>query len=199
MDTPQLAQLPTPLTPLGAPTGATSDGTTLRMKAGPATDWFVDPNGTGVVDNAPYLWFQPPGDFMLACRVSLEFRATFDAGVLAVHAGPHTWAKLCFEYTPHAEPSVVSVVTRGLSDDANAWTVDGTSVFLRISRIDEAFAFHSSIDGKDWSLVRYFTIDGAATARVGFLAQAPTGDGCLVTFDDIHFEAERLNDIRDGT
>jgi regulation of enolase protein 1 (concanavalin A-like superfamily) len=95
---------------------------------------------------------------------------------------------------------IVSVVTRGVSDDANAFTVAGRSVWLRVSRIGQVYAYHASTDGTTWQLVRVFTI-GATSAghRLGFEAQSPTGDGCPVTFEDICFVAERLDDLRDGS
>ena len=110
------------------------------------------------------------------------------------------WGKLCFEFSPDGEPMIVSVVARGVADDANAFVVDGRTVWLRVSRIDHAFAYHASLDGKTWRMIRFFAIDGAsASAAIGFEAQSPTGDGCVVTFDDIRFTRERLGDLRDGS
>ena len=34
---------------------------------------------------------------------------------------------------------------------------------------------------------------------IGFEAQSPTGDGCVVTFDRIRFSSKRLGDLRDGS
>jgi hypothetical protein len=34
---------------------------------------------------------------------------------------------------------------------------------------------------------------------IGFEAQSPTGDGCVVTFDQITFTLHRLGDLRDGS
>jgi hypothetical protein len=49
-------------------------------------------------------------------------------------------------------------------------------------------------------MIRFFSIDGTSTyAAIGFEAQSPTGDGCVVTFDDIRFTCERLGDLRDGS
>ena len=80
---------------------------------------------------------------------------------------------------------VVSVVTRGVSDDCNSFVVDGASVWLRIARVGPAFAFHASTDGVSWSFIRHFALEAAATPSVGFAAQSPTGDGCAVTFERI--------------
>ena len=169
------------------------------MTAGPRTDWFVDPQQTSKPTlNAPALVGNASGDFVLRALVTVDFAGTYDAGVLFLHAGDSLWAKLCFEYSPQREPMVVSVVTRGVSDDCNSVVVDGNSVWLRIARIGAAFAFHASTDGKSWSFVRHFALEPGAVPSVGFAAQSPTGDGCRVTFEQIAYEAARLGDLRSG-
>jgi regulation of enolase protein 1 (concanavalin A-like superfamily) len=95
---------------------------------------------------------------------------------------------------------VVSVVTNGVSDDANAFVVSDRSVWLRVSRVDRAYAYHASTDGSRWALVRVFTLgDGLADHRLGLEVQSPTGDGCRVRFGDVRFVEERLGDLRDGS
>jgi len=116
------------------------------------------------------------------------------------------WAKLCFEYSPQNQPTVVSVVTRGSSDDCNSFEVAGDSVWLRVVRSGRAYAFHASTDGDWWRLVRYFALDGSASAasaasaaRLGFEAQSPTGQGCTARFDDVTFTRDVPVDLRDGS
>ena len=168
----------------------------LELSAPARTDWFVDPaTGTAKLD-APAQLEPVEGDFLLAARVEVDFAATFDAGVLVLWRDERTWAKLCFEYSPDGEPMVVSVVTRGASDDANSTVVDGHAVWLRLARIGPAVAFHSSHDGARWSLVRHFALDGPLQA--GFLAQSPTGEGCTARFSEIAFTQATLGDIRSG-
>jgi hypothetical protein len=73
-------------------------------------------------------------------------------------------------------------------------------VWLRVSRVDQAFAYHASTDGSRWRLVRFFSLDDTSVpVRLGFEAQSPTGDGCPVTFDEIRFVGRRLTDLRDGS
>ena len=96
---------------------------------------------------APALLGGFAGDFVFGARVQVDFRETFDAGVLVVHVDDKIWAKLCFERSPDQERMVVSVVTRGPFDDCNSLVVDSNSVWLRISRLDATFAFHASTDG----------------------------------------------------
>jgi regulation of enolase protein 1 (concanavalin A-like superfamily) len=171
---------------------------TVRITAGPRTDWFVHPaTGEGKLD-APAELEPVAGDFLLSALVEVEFAATFDAGVLALWHDERTWAKLCFEYSPDGEPMVVSVVTRGVSDDANSTVIEGNAVWLRIARMGQAFAFHYSSNGERWNLVRHFALGTNGDLQVGFLAQSPTGEGCTATFSQVELRSATLRDIRDG-
>jgi uncharacterized protein len=118
--------------------------------------------------------------------------------VLVMLARDDAWAKLCFEYSPHGEPMVVSVVTRGVSDDCNAAVVPGDTVFLRIAHTPGSTAFHFSRDGQYWNLVRYFTLGAVPGLRLGFSSQSPTGSGCRAVFSDIRYAQGTIADIRGG-
>lgn len=192
--------LPAPLRLINGGPAVEVTGEGLVVRAGAGTDWFIDPAGDAVVHDAPALVMPAAGPWMLRARVSAEHRATFDAAVLVVHVDERTWAKLCLELSPLGEVTVVSVVTRGESDDCNSFPVDEDSVHLRVSRLGRAFSFHCSNDGETWSLVRYFSLGvGAGTeVEVGFLAQSPTGDGCTARFSEIEFAPARLDDVRSG-
>ena len=176
----------------------TLDSSTLTGSAGPRTDLFVDP-GTGEATlNAPRLLAPAPdGDFQLSARVSVEFASTYDAGALLLWADDRTWTKLAYEYSPQGRGMVVSVVTRGHSDDANGYTVDG-SVWLRIARVGDAYACHASVDGTRWDFVRHFTL-GTTAAAIGFEVQSPLGEACRATFTDITFSPTTLANLRDGS
>jgi uncharacterized protein len=199
--------IPFPLSPSPAGVWELAEETgTVIATAASHTDLFVDPGGSTTSDaastlNAATMLGVPgEGDFQLSARVTVDLEATYDAGVLLIWMDERHWGKLCFEVSPAGEPMVVSVVTRGVSDDANAFVVAGRSVWLRVSRIDGAYAYHASTDGKNWRMIRFFRI-GEASARdkAGFEAQSPTGDGCTATFDDIRFIPERLGNLRDGS
>jgi regulation of enolase protein 1 (concanavalin A-like superfamily) len=168
------------------------------------TDLFVDPGGASTLNaesmlNAVRLLGLPPdGDFQFSARVSVAFAGTYDAGVLLLWVDERRWAKLCFEFSPAREAMIVSVVTREVSDDANAFVVIEPSVWLRVSRIDQAYAYHASTDRASWQMIRFFSL-GASPGRLGFEAQSPTGDGCTAVFEDVRFVSERLGDLRDGS
>jgi regulation of enolase protein 1 (concanavalin A-like superfamily) len=171
----------------------------LRLDAGRRTDLFVDPGGEPPVLNAPTLLGPTQGDFQLRARVSAELKATFDAGALLLHADERTWVKLALERSPAGEAMVVSVATRGLSDDCNSRVVAGASVWLRVARRGATCALHASDDGRRWDLVRHCALDAPDGLAAGFLVQSPTGEGCAAVFDDIRYVTERLADLRDGS
>lgn len=202
-----LPQLPFPVTASHPQVWRRDETADAVVATAPAhTDFYINPGGEDSADaetmlNATTLLGLPPaGDFRFSARISVDFRSQYDAGVLLLWADDKHWGKFCFEFSPSSSPMVVSVVTRGVSDDANAFTVDDRAVWLRVSRIDRVYAYHASTDGKTWQLVRVFRLGDDTTGhRIGFEAQSPTGDGCTVTFDHITFTTQRLNELRDGS
>lgn len=170
----------------------------LVMTAGTKTDLFTDPQGAAPVKNAPYALCEPEGDFVFSAKVTVGFKSQFDAGVLLLYQNETSWAKLCFEFAPQGYPLVVSVVNKGTSDDCNSLFIDENNTYLRVSRIGDAFAFHHSVDGDYWYLVRVFSLQAGIKTSLGLLAQSPTGDACTAIFSKLSFEARTLKDIRSG-
>jgi regulation of enolase protein 1 (concanavalin A-like superfamily) len=172
----------------------------LEILSGRKSDLFIDPASGTVNASAPAAVFAPPDEcFLLAAKVKVAFASTFDAGVLLMHVRQDLWAKLCFELSPQAAPTIVSVATRGVSDDCNSTVVQGDSVYLRIAQGARSTAFHFSLDGRCWQLVRSFSLGSADGLRIGFSSQSPTGAGCRASFSEITYEPRTLRDIRDGT
>ncbi len=172
----------------------------LELTSAPGTDLFIDPAGAGRPPEAGRLTgTPPPGDFTLSAQVSVGFGSTYDAGVLLVYADERRWAKLCLELSPQLVPTAVTVVTRDTSDDCNSFEVPGDTLWLRICRAGQAWAFHASTDGSWWRLLRYFSLGNQAPASVGFLAQSPTGPGCTASFGAITFRPGAPADLRDGS
>src|SRR5262249_6707836 len=129
------------------------------LVAGPRTDLFCPPDGGPPTLNAPALLTSlGEGDFVLSAQIEAELRATFDAGALVLWQGDRTWAKLALERSPGGRPTVVTVVTRGRSDDCNSVALDAPSAHLRVARIDDAFAFHLHMEGS-WELIRHFALE----------------------------------------
>jgi uncharacterized protein len=197
-----LPALPFALQPSGHPAcqAVVSDGV-LALTAGAKSDLFADPAGEegGRPDAGRLTGLPADRDFTVAARVSVRFGEVFDAGGLLLYQSERRWAKLCYELSSQRRPTVVTVVTRGTSDDANSFETTGGPLWLRITRSGRAWAFHASQDGALWRMVRYFTLGEASGARVGFLAQSPAGPGCTAVFDTITYKPGAPVDLRDGT
>jgi len=168
----------------------------LTLAAGARTDLFVSPGGSPPTLNAPALVVGTEGDFLLAATVRAELRATFDAGALLLWRDETTWAKLALERSPEGRATVVSVVTRGVSDDCNSVALPEPEARLRVARIGGECAFHLRSGGR-WELIRHFTL-GPGPLAAGCLAQSPTGEGCAAEFSELELAARTLADIRGG-
>ncbi|MBK5992041.1 DUF1349 domain-containing protein [Streptomyces microflavus] len=198
-----LDALPFALAPEGPDGRWTHADGILTGRAGPGQDLFVPPSGEALdsaTDAPRLLGAVGDGDFRLLARVRPGLVAAGDAGALHLHLGDRDWAKLCLEHSSGLA-TICSVVTRGHSDDANAFVVEEGVCWLRLSRTGSAYAFHASADGETWTFVRVFTLGTAAeraAARAGFLVQSPTGEGCGAVFDRIAFLAGGVEDLRDG-
>lgn len=180
-------------------TWSVGDAGVLRATAPPRCDWFLDPAGGPAVLNAPTAACVPREEaFSLSMRVAVDFRAKFDAAALVARVRDDLWAKLCFEYSPQGEPMVVSVVTRGRSDDCNAAVLPSRAAYLRLSLKGPLFAMHWSPDGRWWNLARYGTLGEAPSVQLGLLVQSPTGDGCQAEFSEVAYRPTFPADLRNG-
>lgn len=164
-------------------------GDGIRVAVPPATDYFRDPAGEKVKDNGPYLWLTATGDFVVTLHVRPAFTGMYDAGGILVRHDEEHWAKLCFEATNFRTTAAISVVTRGLSDDANGVDLAAPDVWLQVCRVGDAFGMHYALDGKNWRKVRRFHLALPPTVRVGLLAQSPGDTGTVV--DCLWFSVER--------
>ena len=117
----------------------------------------------------------------------MAFGATFDAGVLQVYARDDLWAKLCVEYSPQRQPMIVSVVTRGLSDDCNGPVIDGSEV-MGMARTSRAMVFHYSRDGTVWRLVWALQLGASRACGGGFGGAITDGPGLRRPFLGDHVQ-----------
>lgn len=177
----------------------------LTVYAPAQTDYFNSPvkeNGAfpEPVANASLFYTELTGDFVFKTKVQLEFRNFYDAAALLVYENENVWAKLALENSdlPCRKPAVVSVVTNRISDDCNGPVMEGNSVWFQVSRVDDCFAFHYSVDGKEYQMVRVFTLPVGKTVKVGFEAQAPMGEGGNRYYSEISIENKRVENVRAG-
>lgn len=170
----------------------------LRIYAPAKTDFFQNPNGAPGSASAPYLWLPVEGDFIARAHVRPNFASTYDAGALRVRHDETHWAKLCFEATDFGTHAAVSVVTNGVSDDANGVDLDVESLWLQVVRQENLFGLHYSLDGSNWRMVRYFALPVPQAIQVGLVAQAPIGPGTHVDFYSFTVESRRVANMRAG-
>jgi len=188
------------LTWLGPPGNASIADDHVTVHAGPESDWFNDPDAGTCLTTAPVLRFIVSEDCQVSAKVTVDFRTTFDAGVLFVHQGDEDYAKLCFERSPLGDNTMVSVVTRGVSDDANGPVIKGNVVWARVSAYRNVVAFHWSSTGHHWHMLRLFALRTPSdTTSIGFSTQSPNGLGCSATFSDIDYMPGAPTNIRDGS
>jgi regulation of enolase protein 1 (concanavalin A-like superfamily) len=171
----------------------------LEIKALPKSDYFIDPSGAKSISNAPFFYTETNKDFILKAKVSRTFISMYDACVLMVMASDSCWVKLCFELTDFGTNAVVSVVTNGVSDDANGVDIEGNTVYMQIAKKGGLFALHYSLNGSDYKMVRYFKLPMKEPFKLGFVAQSPTGEGGTCLFEEIQLSYETVKDLRKGS
>lgn len=170
----------------------------IRISALPKTDFFRDPAGSPPADSGAYFYLTASGDFVVQARVSHPFRHTWDAAALMVRSDASHWGKLCFEGTDFSTHAVVSVVTNGISDDANGVNITWPVVWLQMVRKGKVFGLHYGLDGEHWNMVRYFTFTTPETVQVGMVAQCPIGAGSEMDFLHFSLENRPVADLRAG-
>lgn len=170
----------------------------IKIYAPKNSDYFVNPMSDEVTVTAPFLYQEVTGDFVFKAKVHHAFSATYDACVLLAMDHETLWAKACFEYSDLGTYAIVSVMTNQKSDDANGVVIDDTSVWLQLSRKDDIFAVHYSLDGLRFNMARLTYLPMNKTIKVGFEAQSPMGNGGMRYFTNCSLELKTLEDIRDG-
>lgn len=178
------------------------NGAKIEITATPHSDFFISrstENGALVsVNSAPFYYTELHGDFVMRAKVSLDFQDTYDSACIMVMNDLSCWAKACLELTDFGTHAVVSVVTKGESDDANGCNIDGNSVWLQVCRTGNTFAFHYSANGTDFYMMRYFSLPAGDKIKAGLLAQAPAGSGGIRIFEDVSVELKTVKNIRAG-
>jgi regulation of enolase protein 1 (concanavalin A-like superfamily) len=169
------------------------------IHAGPRTDAFAPPDGGAAVDRLGGLRIAlPEGAWRVWARVRPNFGAMFDAGAMMLRSEAGAWAKLAYEQSPGGQALAVSVVTRGVSDDCNGPAFAGPDLWLRACSTGVVCAFHTSLDGKHWDLLRLFALPGRVVT-LDLIAQSPVGEGCSVQFADVGLSHDAPKDMRDGS
>lgn len=164
-------------------------GKRLSFGAGGETDLHYPASGAYRRHNAPMALVTPVGDFEFSAKVEPGFKAQYDGGALLLYSDTLNWAKILLQRSGTNPLVGMSVVRKGVTDDAYYPAADGGTMYFKISRAGQLCSFHASANGKDWTLTRQFVFSAPAPVQVGFYVQSPAGKGSRVAFSDIIFKS----------
>lgn len=160
------------------------------------TNLFLSPDGGFNVVNAPMALFAPAGDFTLTAKVSARLVDAYDVAAMVVWEDEKHWAKLCFENSAMREATIVTVVTRERSDDANSETIASPFAYIAIARKGNEFSMHFSRDGVQWRLARHFQMPASDNLRVGFTAHTFSNQHFAAVFSDVVYRPTPPKNLR---
>jgi regulation of enolase protein 1 (concanavalin A-like superfamily) len=184
---------------MNAPDTFEITGNILTLIVGEKQDFFINPVDSSITNNAPFLYRKVSGDFVATALVKPGFSSVWDAAALMVYQDSTHWIKLAFEDSDATGKSIVSVVTDGISDDANGPILHQVdSVWLRIIRKNNVYALHWSIDGNDFRMVRIAALPDFDLVMIGLEAQCPAGQSTTHEFHYFSIEQKTVKDLRKG-
>jgi regulation of enolase protein 1 (concanavalin A-like superfamily) len=168
----------------------------IEIIAPSKTDYYCDICSNYKILNAPFYYTNIEGDFIFRCKVKPEFHETYDAGGIIAYDSEKKWVKYAFEKTDLGYPSIVSVITVGLSDDCNGEIINENEIWMQIVRSANNWCLHYSKDKVNWKMVRYFRLDLRNNISIGIFSQSPIGEGCKVHFSEIELLNQTYKNIR---
>lgn len=176
-----------------------SDGK-LQIVTDKGTDFFNNPENEEITATAPLLFRQVEGDFVAIARVQPDFADTWNAAALMIHIDSTHWIKLAFENSDATGKSIVSVVTRESSDDANGVRLfSEDAIWLQVARKGDIYAMHWSEDGADFKMARLSRMPAAKEVKVGMEAQCPVGGPAKHKFLYFSLVNRTVEDLRKGS
>lgn len=185
----------------GAENNVTVFNDTLKFVAGPQTDYFRSPDGT-VINNSPVIFTEidntKPFTFTAKVEPQFTLTGTYSAGVLYVYENDTHNQKLCFEQDENGAHRVVTVRTIGTSDDNNHQSIEGPSVYMRISSDSKQIGSYYSEDGKTWRMARLYKNDFPEKLLLGVSSQSPKDNEHTCYFSEVSIIETAVPDFRSG-
>lgn len=172
--------------------------TGITITSGEKTDKYIAPDGTYSSDNANRLVFNADKDFTISASISHPFASKWDGGAIILESDASNWIKFCFEKDYTGAKRVVSVVTKGISDDCNSVEIMKNQVYYQLAKKDDTVYLYVSKDGKGWYLVRTLNFKSETPIKIGLLAQSPEGKSNIVAFTSVKYQAVRIKDFWKG-
>lgn len=162
---------------LHKPQSYTIENGTLKVVAEKGTDFFNNPEDDSITASAPFLYKSLKGDFVAKVLIQPDFSSQWNAVALMVYLDNLNWIKFAFENSDATGPSIVTVVTKGTSDDANGVVLNNINeIWLAIAKKNNIYSMHWSEDGVNYKMARLTKMTEADEVKIGIEFQSPVGD-----------------------
>jgi regulation of enolase protein 1 (concanavalin A-like superfamily) len=169
----------------------------MQVEVGQGTDFFADPVDSTSIATAPFVYEEVVGDFVAKAYVRPDFGGTWNAVSLMAMQDRDHWIKFAFEESDATGPSVVTGVTRGVSDDANgAFFRQTKALWLKLVRKGSVYAMHWSLDDKHYYMARLAAMPAADTVKVGVSFQCPVDSTAYHDLIYYGLENKTVEDLR---
>ncbi len=181
------------------PKSATVKDGILTVTVDKNTDFFNNPEDGTRSSTAPLLYEAIEGDFVAKALVRPDFTDVWNAVSLMVYIDSLHWIKFAFENSDATGPSIVTVVTKGVSDDANgAILSDQKEIWLKLIRKNNNYSMLWSLDDKAYKMARLTAMPAVDTVKVGVEVQCPVGESATHELLYYHSERKTVQDLRKG-
>jgi len=171
----------------------------LTVIAEKGTDFFNNPEDGSITSTAPFFYKQVNGDFVAKALVRPDFSSIWNAVAIMVHIDDNHWIKFAFENSDATGQSIVSVVTKKVSDDANGVVLTRQDeVWLKLIRKDNIYSMLWSLDDTAYKMARLTAMPSADSVKIGIEAQCPVGETAAHQVHYFGIEKKTVQDLRKG-
>ena len=184
---------------INAPAKVGFDKNEIHIITTKGSDFFNNPEDGSITATAPFLFKEVSEDFIMTAHVKPDFNSVWNACALMVYKDSSQWIKFAFENSDATGKSIVSVVTNGVSDDANGVILnEDETIWLSILRKGDIYALHWSRDGKNFKMARLASLPNSGKVKIGMEAQSPVGDTADHRFLFFTLDYRTAQDLRAG-
>lgn len=171
----------------------------LKIVAGKDTDFFNNPEDNKKTSTAPLFFQEIEGDFVTKALVRPDFSSMWNAVALMVYIDNDNWLKFAFENSDATGRSIVSVVTKNVSDDANGVILNNQDqIWLKLVRKNNIYSMLWSKNGEDFKMARLSSMQKSDTVKIGIEVQSPVGESATHEIDYFEIERTTVKDLRKG-
>ena len=148
-----------------------------------------------------FLWLHKTleADFTDLEKIDADWMLLINQSMVNVFCNKHLPTTVGSVALSSALRSIVSVVTRGISDDANGVILKNhDQVWLKLIRKGNTYSMHWSIDGKDYKMARISNMPVADSVKIGIEVQCPVGESAVHEINFFDIEQRTVQDLRKG-